>query len=261
MLKTKFLVVFFLAIAIVFCSSITFAKNDKNSDIPEEDGLYDVPGHPELKLRVFVYHAKPDKPGKPTPPSPQEVCNLSDPDSNILVALAEWKLPSNWKYRLNTSSVPLTVGANNLSLIANNAYKQWTDAIKNKVTITKDSNTTVDRAVLDNQNIIAWGQAPGSALAVSYIWYNRITKVATEVDTIMNTKFTWYWSQDPNCAFQGVYDAQDILTHELGHTMGLDDMYTDKYANHTMYGYGSKGEVKKNTLTQGDIIGVKNIYY
>jgi len=261
MLKTKFLVVFFLAIAIVFCSSITFAKNDKNLDIPEQGGIYDVPGHPELKLRIFVYHTKPDKPGKPTPPSPQEVCNLSDPDSNILVASAEWKLPSTWKYRLNTSSVPLTVGANNLSLIASNAYKQWTDAIKNKVTITKDSNTIVDRAVLDGQNIITWGQAPGSALAVSYIWYNRITKVATEVDTIMNTKFTWYWSQDQNCAYQGVYDAQDILTHELGHTMGLDDMYTDEYANHTMYGYGSKGEVKKDTLTQGDIIGVRNIYH
>jgi hypothetical protein len=261
MLKTKFLIVFFLAIAIVFCSSITFAKNDKNSDIPEQAGLYDVPGHPELKLRVFVYHEKPNKPGRPTPPSPQEVCNLLDSDSTLLVAPADWKLPSTWKYRLNTSSVPLTVGANNLSMIAENAYKQWTDVIhNNQVTITKDSNTIVNRAVLDGQNIIAWGNAPVSALAVSYIWYNRITKVAIEVDTIMNTKSIWYWSQNQNCAFQGVYDAQDILTHELGHTMGLDDMYTNDYANHTMYGYGSKGEVKKDTLTQGDISGVQNIY-
>ena len=269
MLKTKFLVVFFLAIAIVFCSSITFAKNDKNSDIPEQDGIYDVPGHPELKLRVFVYHEKPNKPGKPTPPSPQEVCELLDPESTLLVASAEWKLPNTWKYRLNTLSVPLTVGANNLPVIASNAYKQWTDAINNhnnQVTITKDSDTIVNRAVLDNQNIIAWGNAPGSALAVSYIWYNRITKVATEVDTIMNIKFTWYWSnpqnwpQDQNCAYQGVYDAQDILTHELGHTMGLDDMYTDKYANHTMYGYGSKWETKKDTLTIGDAQSVKILY-
>jgi hypothetical protein len=262
MLKTKFLVVFFVAIAIVFCSSITFAKNDKNSDIPEQAGLYDVPGHPELKLRVFVYHEKPNKPGKPTPPSPKEVCNLSDPDSDLLVASAEWKLSGTWKYRLNTSSVPLTIGANNLSMIAENSYKQWTDVIhNNQVTITKDSDTIVNRAVLDGQNIITWGNAPGSALAVSYIWYDRITKVATEVDTIMNTKSTWYWSQNQNCAYQGVYDAQDILTHELGHTMGLDDMYTDEYANHTMYGYGSKGEVKKDTLTQGDISGVQQIYH
>jgi len=249
-----------LVIAVGFSLNSVLAKNDKNSDIPEEDGIYDVPGHPELKLRVFVYHAKPDKPGKPTPPSPQEVCDLPDDDSPLLVASAGWELPSTWTYKLNISSVPSTVGANSLPVIANNAYKQWTDAINNQVTIIEDSNTTVNRAVLDNQNIIAWGRAPGNALAVSYIWYNRATEVAIEVDTIMNKKFTWYWSQNEDCAYQGVYDAQNILTHELGHTMGLDDMYTDEYTDHTMYGYGSKGEVKKNTLTQGDIIGVQNIY-
>ena len=76
----------------------------------------------------------------------------------------------------------------------------------------------------------------------------------------MNKKFTWYWSQDKSCAYQNVYDAQDILTHELGHTFGLDDMYTNDYANHTMYGYGSKGEVKKDTLTIGDAQSVKILY-
>jgi hypothetical protein len=262
-MKKTFFIPILLVVLLAFSFTVLAAK-PKSIELPEQAGLYDVPGHPELKLRVFVYHEKPDKPGKPTPPSPKEVCNLSDPESTLLVASADWTLPNTWKYRLNTLSVPLTVGANNLPVIASNAYKQWTDAINNhnnQVTITKDSDTIVDRAVLDNQNIIAWGNAPGSALAVSYIWYNRITKVATEVDTIMNTKSTWYWSQKQNCAYQGVYDAQDILTHELGHTMGLDDMYTDKYANHTMYGYGSKGEVKKDTLTQGDISGVQQIYH
>ena len=250
-----------LLVALLACAFSVRAEKPKLNDLPEQAGLYDVPGHPELKLRVFVYHEKPDKPGKPTPPPPTPSCGLPDPDSSSLVDSAGWKLSGTWKYRLNTSSVPLTVGANNLSLIAENAYKQWTDVIhNNQVTITKDSNTIVDRAVLDNQNIIAWGNAPGSALAVSYIWYNRITKVATEVDTIMNKKFTWYWSQDINCAYQVVYDAQDILTHELGHTFGLDDMYENTYADHTMYGYGSKGEVKKDTLTTGDVQSVRILY-
>jgi len=244
------------------------SQDDLKYTIPEQDGTYDVLGHPELKLRVFVYHEKPDRPGKPTPPSPQEVCGLSDPNPNELVISAGWTIPNTWKYRLNTLSVPSTVGAGDLPVIASNAYKQWTDAINNhnnQVTITEGLNTTVDRAFLDGQNIIAWARTSGSALAISYIWYNRTTGVATEVDTIMNKKFTWYWSNPQDwtqsqCAYQGVYDAQDILTHELGHTMGLDDMYTETYSNHTMYGYGSKGETKKDTLTTGDILGVQEIY-
>ena len=57
------------------------------------------------------------------------------------------------------------------------------------------------------------------------------------------------------------YDAQEILTHELGHWMGLGDMYdAANYQNATMYGYGSKAEVKKDTLSTGDISGIGVIY-
>ena len=48
--------------------------------------------------------------------------------------------------------------------------------------------------------------------------------------------------------------------HELGHTFGLNDMYDASYADHTMYGYGSRGETKKNTLTAGDAASVNALY-
>ena len=258
-MKKAFIIPILLAVLLAFSFSVR-AEKPKLNDLPEQAGLYDVPGHPELKLRVFVYHEKPDKPGKPGPTTPTYSCGLPDPDSNLSVASAGWKIFNTWKYKLNTSSVPSKVGGNNLSLIVSNAFNQWNEAINKKVNIIPDGQTTVDRAVLDNQNIIAWGNAPGSALAVSYIWYDKNSKLAIEVDTIMNKKFTWYWSSDIKCAYQNVYDAQDILTHELGHTFGLDDMYTNDYANHTMYGYGSKGEVKKDTLTIGDTQSVKILY-
>jgi hypothetical protein len=76
----------------------------------------------------------------------------------------------------------------------------------------------------------------------------------------MNKKYSWYWSNDINCAYQNVYDAQNILTHEFGHSFGLDDMYEDSYKDHTMYGYGDKGEVKKDTLTDGDKTSVQSLY-
>ena len=77
----------------------------------------------------------------------------------------------------------------------------------------------------------------------------------------MNKAYVWTWSGGTtDCAYTESYDAQNILTHEIGHWFGLDDEYTDEYIENTMYGYGSKWEVKKNTLTTGDINGLQAIY-
>lgn len=242
--------------------------------IPEQAGVYDVLGRPELKLKVFVHEPKTDQPvrnnaGKPTPQSPQEICTstlVADPDSTSVVAGAGWKMPTTWVYRLNLNNIPATVGSANLPTIASSAFGQWTGAINNLVTIERGSDTTLNKAQLDGQNIIAWGRTSGTALAVSYVWYNQTTGELIEVDTIMNSKFTWYWSNpnnwpsDQTCAYSGVYDAQNILTHELGHTVGLDDEYDASYINNTMYGYGSKSETKKNTLTAGDRNGALILY-
>ena len=42
--------------------------------------------------------------------------------------------------------------------------------------------------------------------------------------------------------------------------MGLDDLYNEIYSEFTMYGYSSKGETKKCTLENGDIIGAQFLY-
>ena len=257
----------FLLIAVVVMAMalpVSARREAIEPNLPEQAGIYTVPGRPDLKLRVFVYQEKQDKPGKPGPIAPEEICSLSDPNSYAEIASAGWVLPSSWAYRLNLNSVPTTVGSNNLVAITNNAFNEWLGAINNKVNIQAGNATTVNKAQFDGQNIITWGRASGTALAVTYIWYNN-QGVATEIDTIMNNKFTWYWS-NPNtwgnqlCAYSGVYDAQNILTHELGHTFGLDDHYTSEYANNTMYGYGAKTETKKDTLAAGDINGVSKLY-
>ena len=79
----------------------------------------------------------------------------------------------------------------------------------------------------------------------------------------MNKKFSWSWTPyniSNLCSVQNTYDAQNILTHEIGHWFGLDDHYTTEYQENTMYGYGSKNEVKKDTLTIGDVLGLNLIY-
>lgn len=271
-MKNKNLAIIILVsfIVSVLYLGVVYAKNSNNSEgsvLPEQEGTYDVPGHSNLKLRVFVYRARPDR---STPPS--IVCNLPDPDSTATVGPTPWRLPTGtWVYTLNPSSVPSSVGSANLAIMANDAFGRWSSATgaANKILFSQNSSYTIaTRASLDAKNIITWGRTQGTALAVTYIWYNKNTGIAVEVDTIMNSKFSWNWSNpetwtspDATCANANAYDAQDILTHELGHWLGLNDMYNaENYQNATMYGYGSKAEIKKDTLSTGDLVGTAAIY-
>jgi hypothetical protein len=58
----------------------------------------------------------------------------------------------------------------------------------------------------------------------------------------------------------GKMDFENIATHELGHSVGLGDLYTDACSEQTMYGYADNGETKKRTLEAGDIKGVQELY-
>lgn len=246
-------------------------------ELPEAEGIYGIPGRPNERLRVHVYHPTKDvaqgsNKGKPGPTAPTLSCastTTADPDSSAVTLATGWHLPSLWRYSLNTSSVPATVGATKFPAIAANSFTAWTNASADlgaAVTFSRGADTSITRATRDGVNVITWGRTSGSALAVTYTWYNTATGLASEIDTIFNKSFTWYWS-DPalwffgdQCAYQGVYDAENILTHELGHTMGLDDEYTTDFLHNTMYGYGATGEVKKNTPTTGDTLGLSAIY-
>ena len=253
-----------IIISLVLSFNAVLAKNkndisDADESIPEKDVIYDVPGHPNMKVRVFVYNPKEQK--RSSPPSPSLVCGLPDPDSSSVVNSTGWHLPSNWTYYLNPDSVPASVGQSNLATISSLSFGNWQNAGNGKVNFARGSNTSVSRKSFDGKNIIAWGRTSGSALGVTYTWYYPSTGLVAETDTILNKKFSWSWSgNNGGCADSNSYDAQDILTHELGHWMGLDDEYTSNFIDNTMYGYGSKGEIKKDTLTTGDITGVSLIY-
>lgn len=251
---TKKYIIVGALVSLIFGLSPVLAAKPVSTDIPEVDGVYDVAGHPHMKVRVFVHKAN-AKPGSGS----SLQCGLADPASAAVDASAGWVIPTgNWTYRLNPAA-PGSLGSNVTTIVAN-SFATWMGIsdLAGKVNLIKGANTSANRAVFDGQNIIAWGHTSGSALGVTYIWYQ--SGVAIEIDTIMNNKFAWNWSSQTNCAWTNVYDAQNILTHELGHWFGLDDHYTSDYANNTMYGYGSKVEVKKNTLTAGDIAGIQNLY-
>ena len=58
----------------------------------------------------------------------------------------------------------------------------------------------------------------------------------------------------------GKMDFENIATHELGHAVGLGDLYNSECSEQTMYGYASYGETKKRDLNDGDIAGIQKLY-
>ena len=58
----------------------------------------------------------------------------------------------------------------------------------------------------------------------------------------------------------GMMDFENIATHELGHSVGLADVYESACSQVTMYGYSDYGEINKRTLEASDIIGVSTLY-
>jgi hypothetical protein len=58
----------------------------------------------------------------------------------------------------------------------------------------------------------------------------------------------------------GKMDFENIATHELGHSVGLADLYTSSCTEETMFGYADFGETKKRDLNPGDVTGIKELY-
>lgn len=106
-------------------------------------------------------------------------------------------------------------------------------------------------------NAIDFNDYPDSnVIAVTSIWYTRVGKQIVEFDIRFNTDFIW----GDATSNQALMDLQNIATHELGHGVGLADIYSTTCSAVTMYGYSNYGETSKRTLELADIIGLQKMY-
>ena len=111
----------------------------------------------------------------------------------------------------------------------------------------------------DGKNALSFGDyRTTGVIAVTTVWYNPATKAIVEFDILFDTDFEWGDATDPETP--DVMDLQNIATHELGHGVGLDDVYEDTCSEATMYGYSEEGETKKSILEEPDVIGILELY-
>lgn len=110
----------------------------------------------------------------------------------------------------------------------------------------------------DGANVISIGpyDGPGNVLACAAIW-NTSSGIIVETDILFDSSESW--SVAESCP-ANAYDVQNCMTHEVGHTLMLWDLYDLTDSEQTMYGYTTFGETKKRTLNTGDMAGASYIY-
>jgi len=83
-----------------------------------------------------------------------------------------------------------------------------------------------------------------------------------DADMVLNSYYKWGIADGDETIndLVGKFDIRNIVTHEAGHWIGLDDIYDSQYWAMTMYGYTTYGEEIKRSLEPGDIAGVQVNY-
>jgi hypothetical protein len=113
----------------------------------------------------------------------------------------------------------------------------------------------------DDKNEVYFGDvAQNGAIAITIVWgvfsgppsQRRLIEWDQVFDQV---DFDWSANGEPN-----KMDFENIATHELGHSVGLSDLYDNKCSEQTMFGYADYGETKKRTLESGDVNGVRELY-
>ena len=216
---------------------------DNSPAIGEDSSL--IP--PGLEKIVFVHYKKGF--GKPA-----WVGHGKDSDCyDFLVRGAKWKtLPQSYVIHPDLEELAIF-----------SSIKTW-DAATSKDLFsdyTIDSTADWDSDAPDGRNEFSYGDYPqkgviGVAIVWGYFSGPPPTREIVEFDVLFDTDFIWGDGKIDTT----VMDLQNIATHEIGHGLGLGDIYDSTCSEVTMYGYSNYGDIKKRTLEKPDVTGLQKLY-
>lgn len=114
-----------------------------------------------------------------------------------------------------------------------------------------------------NRNIVRYSPeaeplAKG-ALAITVITFDAAAGRILDADILLNGQHQ-FDSFTPNVEPEAprAYDLQNVLTHEIGHVLGLGEEMQDEAA--TMYAFSQPGETTKRELEPADLLAISQLY-
>lgn len=97
------------------------------------------------------------------------------------------------------------------------------------------------------------------ALAITVITFDAHAKEILDADVVLNGEHGFsFFEHDARNEGMTTYDLQNVLTHELGHLLGLGEDMTD--VNATMYAFSQPGETGKRDLELVDKDSIAALY-
>ncbi len=164
---------------------------------------------------------------------------------------------SGWKWNGPITYTVAGAAGSPLAHAVGDASATW-DAAASPVLFAGTVPGNYPWGVRDGKNSVSFGDYPdGDVIAIAQTWYYPSAKEGLESDILFDNDYTW---GTVSGSTPDVMDLRNLATHEIGHTLGLSDLYSPPCSAATMYGYSDYGETNKQTLEASDIAGLQRIY-
>jgi hypothetical protein len=209
--------------------------------------------------------------------SPGECSDKAYNDADRRMDSREDRTRSWWYYNLNTTPDELTRKAavralrNGGANIANTRSScRMGDRVPERLTYQGRINklAQIDASSHcngnDGESVVSFGRLPGNILAMTCVimalngsGYNPVLSSDTKLNkTHVN------WTTNPNSrSCRGRYDLEGIMTHERGHTFGLDHVSESSHGKLTMSTrINGPCQSSERSLGRGDVFGLDRKY-
>lgn len=205
-------------------------------------------------------------------PSPGEPCILPDPTAEPPEQFLEWLEPCS-ALTLSAAAPSDDLTEDEVRGVFARSIATWESvqcdgmALGIDIELIDDRSTCVEPLYRDdggNVNTVMfvadWGDRmyDPAAFAVTTVWHRRSTGEILDVDMEVNERRGPFGICPPEgCLDDRVVDLENVVTHELGHYLGLAHS-TDPAA--TMFASAVAGETVKRDLSSDDADGICEVY-